>query len=138
MGDLTRNFSRKEFECKCGCGAGNINPDHVKRLQQFRDYLENKTGEEYKIIVHSAVRCPQHNKSIGSKATSQHTWQANASNNRPCATDIHAETREGIKMTSICLFDLAIEFGEFSGIGFYKTFIHVDSRQGRKARWKTK
>ena len=36
MGDLTDNFSRSEFACKCGCGADAISLDLVERLQLLR------------------------------------------------------------------------------------------------------
>ena len=39
MGDLTANFSRAEFACKCGqCdGADSIGPDFVRQLQIGRE-----------------------------------------------------------------------------------------------------
>ena len=34
-----RNFSAREFECKCGCGINNMNEDVVACLQEISDYM---------------------------------------------------------------------------------------------------
>ena len=52
---LTKNFSKSEFECKCGC----VMPDNVlenvkklaEQLQIIRDYVQEP------IIINSAYRC---------------------------------------------------------------------------------
>lgn len=67
MGDLTRNFYRKEFECKCNCGLDSIDPALVNMLQDSRD----ATALTYKIA--SGCRCEKHNKDIGGKPNSAHT-----------------------------------------------------------------
>lgn len=70
VGDMTSNFSRKEFECKCGCGLDAIDPALVARLQETR----NSTG--LKIIINSGCRCENHNINEGGKANSSHTPRA--------------------------------------------------------------
>lgn len=66
MGDLTKNFSRKEFACKCGCGFADINPELIKGLQALRDLCDRS------ITVTSGCRCPAHNKRVGGVSNSQH------------------------------------------------------------------
>lgn len=66
MGDLTANFSRHEFRCKCGCGFDDVSPDLVKGLQQLRDLCGRP------VIVNSACRCPEHNRRVGGAAKSRH------------------------------------------------------------------
>lgn len=66
MGDITRNFSRKEFACKDGCGLDVIDERLVNRLQVIRDILN------VPILVHSGCRCAQHNADIGGKHHSLH------------------------------------------------------------------
>ncbi|WP_417359188.1 D-Ala-D-Ala carboxypeptidase family metallohydrolase [Gallaecimonas pentaromativorans] len=39
LGDLTNNFSRAEFACRCGCGLACVAPELVYLLQQVRDVL---------------------------------------------------------------------------------------------------
>jgi len=66
MGDLTTNFSRREFQCKCGCGFDDISPALVEGLQQLRDLC----GQP--ITVTSACRCPEHNRRVGGADKSLH------------------------------------------------------------------
>ena len=69
MGDLTRNFSKREFACKCGdcqCDGSGMSKDFVNRLQRTRD----RYGKP--ISVNSGVRCTAHNKDEGGKPDSEH------------------------------------------------------------------
>ena len=36
MGDLTENFSRREFACTCNCGADGIDMELVEALERVR------------------------------------------------------------------------------------------------------
>jgi uncharacterized protein YcbK (DUF882 family) len=66
MGDFTRNFSRSEFACKCGCGLDSIDPALVNMLQDSRD----ATALTY--VIASGCRCERHNREIGGKPNSAH------------------------------------------------------------------
>ena len=66
MGDLTQNFSRSEFACKCGCGFDSIDPTLVNMLQDSR----NATALTY--VLASGCRCKKHNKEVGGKPNSAH------------------------------------------------------------------
>ena len=33
MGDLTDNFNKEEYACKCGCGRDDINNDLATKVQ---------------------------------------------------------------------------------------------------------
>ena len=66
MGNLTKNFSRSEFACKCGCGADDISMVLVHRLQAIRDVL----GEP--MYINSGVRCKEHNAAVGGDSDSEH------------------------------------------------------------------
>ena len=63
---MTKNFSRKEFECKCGCGSNRIDPLLVETLQVIRDTAGGA------LTVTSGVRCPRHNSKVGGVPDSQH------------------------------------------------------------------
>ena len=68
---LTENFSKHEFDCKCGCSMNATQELYnvtklANSLQIIRDCIE------YPISLTNAHRCQEHNKSIGSKDTSQH------------------------------------------------------------------
>lgn len=66
MGDLTQNFSRSEFACKCGCGLNTIDENLVDILQHSR----TSTGLSY--IINSGCRCPAYNEKVGGKSRSAH------------------------------------------------------------------
>ena len=67
MGDLTKNFSRSEFACKCGCGFDDIDLELVGILQSVRLFLG------VPLHVNSGCRCEEHNKKVGGVANSWHT-----------------------------------------------------------------
>lgn len=118
MGDLTKNFSRAEFACKC-CGKIVVEPRLVEALQRLRD-LANMP-----IRVISGYRCKEHNTKVGGAKNSYHT--------KGVAADIVIDDLSVAQM-----YRLAEEIEEFhnGGIGAYPDdgFIHVDVRDGR-ARW---
>lgn len=66
MGDLSENFSRREFACKDRCGRDFPHPDLVQVLQRARD----AKGRPLRVV--SGVRCQAHNRSVGGSPTSQH------------------------------------------------------------------
>ncbi|GHV49990.1 hypothetical protein FACS1894216_01370 [Synergistales bacterium] len=66
MGDLSRSFSRREFECKCGCKAYKPSRELIQTLQTIRDAM----GCE--VIVNSGTRCKTHNKEAGGAENSAH------------------------------------------------------------------
>jgi len=39
MGDLSKNFSRYEVQCSCGCGASWVSPKLIEKLQHVRDVV---------------------------------------------------------------------------------------------------
>lgn len=66
MGDLTKNFSRSEFACHCGCGEDRISLVLVDILQKVRNVLGRP------IQINSGVRCAFHNKGEGGSEDSEH------------------------------------------------------------------
>lgn len=66
MGDLTKDFSRREFACKCGCGFDRIDPRVVNMAQKIRDTI----GES--VRINSACRCRKHNAAVGGVGESYH------------------------------------------------------------------
>lgn len=72
MGDLTRNLSRSEFECKCGCGFAAADHALVEILQEVRDRFEVTYKQAKPLVITSACRCPQHNQAVGGAKKSKH------------------------------------------------------------------
>ncbi len=66
MGDLTNNFSRYEFACKCGCGYDKVNRVFVERLQRIRD----RVG--FRMPVNSGCRCEPYNRDEEGSENSDH------------------------------------------------------------------
>jgi len=112
---LSKNFSRLEFACHCGCGADKIDPDTVRWAQKIRDHFRSPCS------INSGVRCLEHNRKQGSKDTSQHV--------QGCAADIAVK---GVAPKAVA--DWLTEQGFVGGLGRYKTFTHFDLR-GKNARW---
>lgn len=108
MGDLTRNFSRAEFACKCGCGFDDIDRDLVELLQQIRSALGAP------LTITSGCRCEEHNAKSGGAVTSAHV--SGHAVDIACK-DGHLRFR---------LLWLAIKAG-IRRIGLHKTFIHLDN-----------
>lgn len=112
------NFPRIELACRCALDgrycAGEMywDPDFFDRLQALRTLL----GRPVKL--NSAHRCDLRNASVGGKPLSQHKKMA-------ADIDLTGHDRER-------LYRAAREVG-FSSFGFYRSFLHVDMRPGR--RW---
>jgi uncharacterized protein YcbK (DUF882 family) len=115
VGDLSANFSKSEFACRCGCGLDSISIDLVNSLQLVRDAL-NKP-----ILITSGIRCVKHNKNCGGAKHSQHLFGT--------AADIHVKDMNVKALHDFIKSNNAI-FG-FKGIGFYpkQGFVHVDIRK---------
>jgi uncharacterized protein YcbK (DUF882 family) len=67
MGDLTKDFNRREFACNDNCGFDKIDPRVVVMAQALRDAL----GES--VRVSSGCRCDRRNKAAGGVQDSYHT-----------------------------------------------------------------
>lgn len=117
MGDLTKNFSRYEFACKCGCGFDTVDFETLAALQAVRDYYNQP------ITVTSAARCAAHNAKVGGKPNSQHLLGR--------AVDF---TVAGVRHHEVQAY-LAMKYVGKMGIGRYATFTHFDTRSGPASRW---
>lgn len=113
---LSKNFSKEEFACGCGCGFVNVDPELVNVLQVLRDHFKEP------VRITSACRCAEHNKDVGGSEKSQHLLGK--------AVDIV------VSKTSHRLVQdyLEAEYPDTYGIGRYKSFTHIDVRE-KKARW---
>jgi hypothetical protein len=106
MGDLSTNFDRAEFACKCGCGLDAISKDLVDNLQHARTIL----GIPF--AIDSGIRCAKHNAAVGGKSNSAHL--------RGLAADI-ACTNDHIRY--LMLWDF---IRRFRRIEIGDTWLHID------------
>lgn len=116
MGDLSKHFSRAEFECQCGCGNDTADYKLVEVLEELREYFGTP------IRITSGNRCEVHNRDIGGSMNSLHIHGR--------AADIQVS---GVDPRDVQEY-LKSQYPNSLGIGSYITFTHVDSR-GWRARW---
>ena len=117
MGDISRNFSRSEFACQCGCGFATADIKLVHLLENIRSHFKTP------ITITSAARCPDHNKAVGGVKTSKHL--------QGIACDIQVES---VKPYDVYCFVDGYAPNSY-GVGFYESFTHIDVRK-TKARWR--
>ena len=114
MVKVSKDFYLYEFESK-DTQEVKVDPVMVNLNQAFRD----RVGIPY--TPNSAYRTPEHNKRVGGSPKSQHlTGKA-----------IDIPLLKGYTIDEMA--GIAEELG-FTGIGLYRNFIHVDTRE-EKARW---
>lgn len=110
MTRLTEHFTKEEFDCKCGCGNGDIviSEKLVFELECVREAYKKP------MRITSGIRCLSHNRSIGSRDTSSHI--------KGVAADIYCvDMWHRLELVKRLLRD-----GEFERVGMNKQFIHVD------------
>jgi len=115
MGELSKNFSRLEVQCPCGCGASRINPFLVEKLQKVRNIIGRP------IIITSGVRCEFYNASIKASMNSSHIPDDHGIGNAVDIACLNSKDRYE-------LVEVAQKFFKRIGIsgGSYGGFIHLD------------
>lgn len=117
MSKISKNFSRKEFACHCGCGFSAVDVELLEVLEVVRKKFNSP------VKVNSACRCETHNDNIGGSYGSKHK--------QGIAADIVVR---GISPSGVYEFLDNYQPNKY-GVGKYDNFTHIDIRE-RKARWK--
>lgn len=108
-----KNFSRKELECKCGCGKMEMDSDFMHDIQRIRDRLG------FPFVVTSAYRCEAHDRSVGGSSSPGHGPHTTGR-----AIDIAIRGANAWKLLQAAAGDF------FRGIGVNqrgdRRFIHID------------
>jgi len=141
MGDVTRDFDRREFACKgagcCGHSAP-IGAELVRALQELRDMLTHEKGVDVPIFVKSGFRCKRHDFEEAVARGVPRMFAA-ARNSQHClglAADI-SSTVVGADELAAAAKGIAV-FRD-GGIGRYTgsrhDVVHVDARLDGPARW---
>lgn len=112
---VSEHFSLDEFRCPC-CDLVVLDPALPSALEQFRQIIDCP------IKVWSGFRCPDHNRHAGGSKWSKHMLGQGA--------DITAS-----KYSPEELYCLARASELFTGLGIYKTHVHVDVRPGALVTW---
>ena len=116
MGDLNKFFSRREFECKCGCGMRGVDAELLTALTKIREHFERP------VTITSGNRCKIHNTNVGGEKGSMHT--------KGIAADFKVE---GVAPETVAR-KLNDWYNDRHGVGLYKTWVHLDMRK-EKVRW---
>lgn len=118
---LTKNFTEKEFVCKCkNC---NRIPDlyliNIRNLAKILQIIREEIGTP--IIINSGIRCKEHNKRVGGVEDSQHLIGF--------AADIRSNYLTPVQLKNKIL-ELEKEKKIYIGyIKLYNTFLHIDIRK---------
>lgn len=127
MGDLSVNFSRHEFACKCGCGLDAINLRTVLGLQQFRDLVSEKRKKDTPISPNSGCRCWAHHERECERAGLPVTKNSQHLPKNGCrAVDI--PKIKGLTVLKMYEIALQVPIFEQGGIIMYDWGLHLDSR----------
>lgn len=114
---IGKHFHTGELECRCkltSCIQQKVSLELVRRLDRLRD------GTGGAIRVHSAYRCPAHNRAVGGVNGSQHTkGRAVDCSSGPLTT---LEFRQKAELL-------------FKAIGTGRNFLHLDIRDDKERRW---
>jgi len=129
---LTKNLSRHEFACQCGCGFDAADIELLGLIQKAGDHFkEMYKADKVYINITSGNRCAAHNAMEGGVPKSQHVF------------GIAADHRIKVKINGAVLTVSAKELSDYYdrlrptslGIGIYPDGrVHLDVR-GSPARW---
>ena len=110
------NLSLAETKCKCGrCQSNSMQQRIIDLFQSLRDRLGKP------LTINSGFRCAEYNKKVGGKPNSQHLSGKALDIKLPTGIDADQMEKE-------------MEAIGATAIGKYKTFCHMDEREG-KYRW---
>ena len=115
MGDISENFSRHEFACKCGCGFDTVDVELVWLCEEVREINGNR-----RLTPSSGCRCHTHNINVGGSPRSQHKKGRAADFLIPDPQRVYDE--------------LCRRHPDHYGFGIYDWGVHVDSRSA-PVRW---
>ena len=124
---LTKNFNKKEFDCKCGCEMPSSVFYEIEELANELQIIRDSFNAP--IQINSAYRCPSHNKAIRGVSNSQHVLGKASDIVIKGYTPNEVADQLEIMLEDECLFPFHL-----GGIGKYNTFTHIDIRP-KKARW---
>jgi len=129
MGDLTRNLSRSEFACNCGCGFDTVDFDLPKVIQDVVDHYQHifSTGD-IRVKITSGSRCKKYSKLLNLSVKSQHVFAKAAD-----ITIYDKISGKEIPTSDVAAY-LEQRYPTSHGIGRYHTHTHIDVRK-IKARW---
>lgn len=124
MEQLTKNFHRKEFDCKDGTKVPIEFKNNLIRLAVNLQKLRDDLGSA--LVISSGYRTIKYNKRVGGATLSQHLTASasDLSQNKETPLELYKRIEKLIKQGKM----------HNGGLGLYNTFVHYDIRQ-KPARW---
>ena len=116
MGDISKHFNRSEFACKDNCGFDTVDVELITVLEDLREHFDSP------VRINSGARCKKHNDSIKGAKKSQHLVCR--------AADVVVDSISPIAVWEYLNFKYMARYG----VGRYKSFTHIDTRNN-SARW---
>ena len=123
---MTKNFTRQEFSCRCGCGYDHIDRRVVEIAQTIRDFVG------VPIRVNSGCRCEAHNLRVGGVKGSYHT--------KGLAADLSCSRGAQVLYDTVRLLQRAGKLPDLSYCILYqkRDFIHIDCGAKRSTMWEVR
>lgn len=121
---LTKNFTKKEFDSKDGAEMPKDVLENIKLLAKYVQIIRNEDGVP--LVINSGYRSPQHNAKVGGVKNSYHVQGK--------ASDINSKVLTPKQLYEVILKLIKGGVIYNGGVGLYDTFVHYDiGGQGR--RW---
>lgn len=122
LSHYSKNFPRRELDCKCGCVTPEKVVAHLARLAESLEALRTLVGLPLQATC--GYRCKTHNRAVGGVEGSEHTLGQ--------AADVWVRGLTPGKLKAQAEKVPAFKAG---GIGLYRGWVHVDIRTSGPARW---
>jgi len=144
MGDLSRNISRYEIACNCGCGFDSMDIKTIEIIQECAEHVKDATKADQVIInINSGCRCFAWNDHEGGSEDSPHMqaraidfWFEIVTNIPVIGWSADAVKHERSKIDPCIVYNyLNSKYKGQYGFGRYTDFTHADTRSGHPARW---
>jgi len=139
MGNLTKNLSRHEFECKCGCGFDTVDYGVVVMIQDGADYFAKKYESKIIVSITGGNRCKEHNEVVQKEANKNYVPYSSKSTHMDAKGADHKfyfyDNGTKAQIPPLVVYDYYDKkYPNSHGIGLYSNRVHGDSRT-KKARW---
>lgn len=119
---ISEHLTWEEIRCRCGansvspaCDGGVLRSETADLFERIRRRCSDHAGQDCPLLVHSAVRCPVHNRHVGGAEDSRHL--SGQALDLRCPPDISLP-----EFWSICEDEVGL-----GGFGAYSWGAHVDT-----------
>ncbi len=130
MGNLTKNISRHELACNCGCGFDSMDVETIEVWQECCDHFAEELGvDKVTFNINSSARCLEYNR----KPVSEGGPGSTDGSFHPKARAIDGKI-VGVSPIKVYSY-LDTKYPDKYGMGLYPSFVHLDTRTDGPARW---